>query len=141
PVIMESGHFTGYLAGDIDIAADLTQVFDTVIASTSSPIVVQAVAPDHRLVFSSLMSVTNAAAMAQDGALSQVVHTPSVDTALRTGSQPGALGYGQDESFGWAITATEPSSVALAPVSRGQGLAALMLLGGVGLLAIALFII
>jgi methyl-accepting chemotaxis protein len=152
PVIMESGHFTGYLAGDIDIAADLTQVFDTVIASTSSPIVIQAVAPDHRLVFSSLMSVTNAAAMAQDGALSQVVHTPSVDTALRTGSQPGALGYGQghgaaiagyvrDESFGWAITATEPSSVALAPVSRGQGLAALMLLGGVGLLAIALFII
>ena len=79
---MESGHFTGYLAGDIDIAADLTQVFDTVIASTSSPIVVQAVAPDHRLVFSSLMSVANAAAMAQDGALSQVVHTPPVDLSL-----------------------------------------------------------
>jgi methyl-accepting chemotaxis protein len=152
PVIMGSSHFTGYLVGDINIAADLDQVFDTVIASTSSPIVIQAVAPDHRLVFSSMMAVPSAAAMAQDGALSQVVSTPSVDAALRAGSQAGALGYGQgraaaiagyvrDESLGWAITATEASTVALASVSTGQGLAALMLMGGVIVLAIALFII
>jgi len=151
-VNIESDHFTGYLAGDINIAADLTQVFDTVIASTSAPIIVQAVTPGDRLVFSSTTAVTSAAAMVQDGALREVVHTPSVDAALHAGSQAGALGYGQgrasaiagyvrDESLGWAITATEPSSVALASVSAGQGLAALMLVGGAILLAIALFII
>ena len=152
PLNIATSHFTGYLVGDINAAADLTQVFDTVIATTSSPIVVQAVAADHRLIFSSAQAATTSAAMVASGTLTQVVQTPSVDAALQASSRSGALSYGEgdgasiagyayNDSLGWAITATEASSIALASVSTDQALAALMLVVGVALLAVALIFI
>lgn len=152
PVNLDAARFTGYLVGDINTAQELTQVFDSVIASTSSPIVVQAVAADHRLVFSSAMAATSPTAMAQAGALTQVVQSPAVDDALQTGMQPGTVTYGQgakeaiagyvhDQSLGWAIVATEPASVALAPVKTGQSLATLMLVGAVILTALVMLLV
>ncbi|HXZ99685.1 MAG TPA: methyl-accepting chemotaxis protein [Candidatus Binatia bacterium] len=147
PVGMAAYNVVGYLVGNIDIGPELSQVFDAVIASTSSPIVVEAVAANHELVFSSTMASSTLAMMAE-GSLSEDVRSPAVDAALKTGSLPGALSYGQgaatvfvgyahDFSLDWAITATEPASVALAPVSSGQAFATWMLICGVGLLAIA----
>jgi methyl-accepting chemotaxis protein len=149
PVNIAADHLIGYLVGDINIAPELTQVFDTVIASTSSPIVVQAVASDHLLVFSSTMAAPTATAMVAEGALTQTIETPAVNAALKAGSQPGALQYGEgtgatiagfahDASLNWAIAATEPASIALAPVSNEQSVAVLMLIVGLILLATAM---
>ena len=152
PVSYGGGRSTGYLIGDIDVAQQLSQVFDSVIASTSSPILIQAVAANHLLVFSSEMTDASAAAAVQEGALTRAINNPAVSAGLRSMGTAGGLefgedggaaiaGYAYDQSLHWAVVATEAASVALAPVDSQQTLAWLTLLGGLGLLAIAMFLV
>jgi methyl-accepting chemotaxis protein len=152
PVTFGAGRSAGYLVGDIDFAQQLSQVFDSVIAGTSSPIVVEAVNAQHLLVFSTAMTVTTAAAALEEGALTQVVDNPATRAALQAGATSGATqygsgqsstlaGYAYDQSLGWAIVAAEPAGVALAPVSSQQDLAWLMLLGGLALLGVAMVVV
>jgi len=63
--------------------------------STSSSIGLQAVGPDHLLIFSSTMSAGSDAQMIQQGALVESVDTPAVRAALAGSGQPGTVRYGR----------------------------------------------
>ena len=89
PVTTGSLSFTGILVGVIDTAQSLGPVFLSVTNSTSSSILLQAVGPDHLLIFSSTMTAQSDAQMIQQGALTQRVDTPAVDWLSRAAARPG----------------------------------------------------
>ena len=152
PVTTGSLSFTGILVGVIDTAQSLGPVFLSVTNSTSSSILLQAVGPDHLLIFSSTMTAQSDAQMIQQGALTQRVDTPAVDSALQGSGKTGTVSYGQGKSdtiagytldlpLGWAIVASEPSDVALASVANQQANASLALLGGALVLVVLLLVV
>ncbi len=152
PVTTGSLTFTGILVGVINTAQSLDPVFLSVTNSTSSSIVLQAVGPDHLLIFSSTMTAGADAQMIQQGALSQRIDTPAVVSALRASGSTGTVSYGQDKSatiagytqdipLGWAIVASEPSDVALASVANQQATAIFALIGGALVLVVLLLVV
>ena len=149
PVTTGDLSFSGILVGVINTAQELGPVFLSVTESTSSSIGLQAVGPDHLLIFSSTWTAGSDAQMIQQGALAKRVDTPPVRAALEGSGQPGTVRYGQGEAdtisgyardlpLGWAIVATEPAAVALAPVGPQQATATLALIGGAAALVVLL---
>ena len=152
PVTTGSLSFTGILVGVIDTAQSLGPVFLSVTNSTSSSILLQAVGPNHLLIFSSTMTAQSDAQMIQQGALTQRVDTPAVDSAIQGSGKTGTVSYGQGNSdtiagytldlpLGWAIVASEPSDVALASVANQQANASFALLGGALVLVVLLLVV
>jgi len=152
PVTTGDPSFSGILVGVINTAQQLGPVFLSVTDSTSSSIGLQAVGPDHLLIFSSTWTAGSDAQMIQQGALVDSVDTPAVRAALEGSGQPGTVRYGQgkadtisgyarDLPLGWAIVATEPADVALASVSTQQANASLALMGGVAVLVVLLLLV
>ena len=144
--------FKGILVGVINTAQQLGPVFLSVTDNTSAAIVLQAVGPDHLLVFSSTMTAQSDTQMIQQGALTERVDTPAVRAALQSSGRPGTVrygsgggdtivGYARDLPLGWAIVATEPADIALASISTQQANATLALLGGVVVLVVVLLLL
>ncbi len=90
---------------------------------------VHVVDPNHKLVYSSTWgSIADDATLIGKGLLRQSETNPAVDAAL--GGQSGVIrtsdyrntdviaGYAPVQGVGWALIATEPTSVALAPVNN-----------------------
>ena len=152
PVTTLNLSFSGILVGVMSPAQELGPVFLSVTDSTASSIVLQAVGPDHLLIFSSTWTAGSDAQMIQQGALAERVDTPAVSVALQGGGRAGSVRYGhgggdtiagytRDLPLGWAIVVTEPADVALAPVGTQQATAALALIGGAAALVVLLLLV
>jgi methyl-accepting chemotaxis protein len=141
PLSTGDHRFTGVLVGVVNIAQQMGIVFHSVTQSTASSIVLEAVGPDHLLVYSSTMTATTGAGMILEGALTKRVDTPAGADALGSNDHPGTVrygtgkddtiaGYAVEPTLGWSVVATEPAGVALASVGTQQTVGIVVLLVG-----------
>jgi methyl-accepting chemotaxis protein len=151
PVSTPDGTSQGALVGFID-AAQLGTVFASVADSSSTPAQIEAIGPNHLLIYSTSMGAASVPGMIRQGALSEAVNTPAVGDALGGSGKPGVItygtgvggtiaGYARDPRLGWAIIASEPTHVALASVSTQKALGTLALLIGAAALAGVLLVL